>query len=361
MKEHEDKKDISKDNELVCDEYRSKISEGILLTPNVLSINLKVTYDKDSSNDTLVPAMILFDSLDGNVHSNQKEIKELNYFEYAEVWFDGKAVSTGARKIETQTNERSSTSDKGDGGNGNNTHDYIIEAVRYKDHALIKVSDDSREVSVTVALPDSTRYAYIGLTGEHCLISDVNIIRSEKTIGEDYIKRIAPKISYIDRIEGDIPNIQIDGFRSDSTKGIPVTDGLEIKFHTMSLPTARLIWHCPYIVISNSSDGVTDESDYNEYTLVRLDGEMWETENGIKNEIIVEKQDSFTGWDDWKDNNKKGFECTVSFERKGDRIIMTTANYGIYIKNITYLSSKEDAYAVLTGDQCALTHIRIKK
>lgn len=40
---------------------------------------------------TLVPAMILFDSLDGNVHSNQKEIKELNYFEYAEVWFDGKA------------------------------------------------------------------------------------------------------------------------------------------------------------------------------------------------------------------------------------------------------------------------------
>lgn len=46
--------------------------------------------------------------------------------------------------------------------------------------------------------------------------------------------------------------------------------------------TARLIWHCPYIVISNSSDGVTDESDYNEYTLVRLDGEMWETENEIK-------------------------------------------------------------------------------
>ena len=360
MKEKEDKIDITDNGELRCDEYRSKIAEGVLITSNVLSIDLKVTYDEDKENDTLVPAMILFDSLDGNVHCNEKEIKELNYFEYAEIWFDGKTVSTGARKIETHTGEQEKTSDRSTNGNGNSVRSYNIEAVRYKDHALIKIRDAIREVSVTVALPDSTRYAYIGLTGEHCVISDINITRSEKSIEEDYIKRIAPKISYIDRIEGDIPNIQIDGFRTDATKGIPVTDGLEIKFHTMSLPTARLIWHCPYIVISNSSKGVTDEKDYTEYALIRLDGEMWESDDGVQNNFVVEKRDSFSGWDNWKDVNKKGFECTISFERKNDRIIVTTTNMGIYIKNTTFINSNDEAYVVLTGDQCALTHIRIK-
>ena len=38
---------------------------------------------------------------------------------------------------------------------------------------------------------------------------------------------------------------------------------------------------------------------------------------------------------------------------------MTTVNSGIYIKNITYLSAKDEAYVVLTGDQCALTYIRV--
>ena len=43
------------------------------------------------------------------------------------------------------------------------------------------------------------------------------------------------------------------------------------------------------------------------------------------------------------------------------KIIMTTENYGIYVKNITYMNSDEKVYAALTGDQVALTDIRIVK
>ena len=353
MKEQEEKIEFKSDTYIMCDEYRSKVSEGILITPNITSIRFKVTYDKEITEKSMIPAMILFDSLDGKVHSEASDIELLNYFEYAEIWLDGKIVSTGARKMEVEMDDVDTS------GKIGNIHSYSIETVRCGDHVLIKIFDDMKEIRVTAALPDSTRYAYIGLTGEHCLINDVRITRSEKKVDDNYIKRIAPKVSYIDRIEGDIPNVQIDGFRTASTKGIPIRNGMEIRFHTKSLPTSRLIWHCPYIVICNSREGNTDEPGYAEYALVRLDGEMWETDNDIKNDIFVEKNDDFPGWDAWKANNKKGFECTISFERRGGRIIMTTVNSGIYIKNITYLSAKDEAYVVLTGDQCALTYIRV--
>ncbi len=28
--------------------------------------------------------------------------------------------------------------------------------------------------------------------------------------------------------------------------GIPVRDGMQITFHAFGLPTARLVWHCPF-------------------------------------------------------------------------------------------------------------------
>lgn len=51
------------------------------------------------------PSIILFDSLDGQVHSNDNEIRDMEYFEYGEIWFDGSTKVMGARKMQTRLTE----------------------------------------------------------------------------------------------------------------------------------------------------------------------------------------------------------------------------------------------------------------
>lgn len=99
---------------------------------------------------------------------------------------------------------------------------------------------------------------------------------------------------------------------------------------------------------------------YKEYALIRLDGEDWEADNLSTNETIVNKTDDFMGWDEWKEENKKGFDCTVSFQRDGNKIITATENHGISLNvTTTILEDISDVYVTLTGDQCALTNICI--
>ena len=132
--------------------------------------------------------------------------------------------------------------------------DLDTEAVKIKDHIQIRVDDGKEIVTIIVALPDSARYAYIGLTGDNCRIYDVGISAQEETVPMDYIPRIAPEISYISGPAGDVPNVQMDGYRTDYTLGIPVRDGMKITFHAMSLPTARLVWHTAYLDLFYSPD-----------------------------------------------------------------------------------------------------------
>jgi hypothetical protein len=153
----------------------------------------------------------------------------------------------------------------------------------------------------------------------------------------------------------------MDGYRTDSTEGIPVRDGMKITFHTMSLPTARLIWHTAYIDLFYSKDRKPSGEDYREYALIRLDGENWEAEGIADNKLIVNMGDDFKGWDVWKDANKEGFDCTVSFRRDDNKIVTTTENLGIGLNvSTTILDNPFEVYVSLTGDQCALTNIRIE-
>ena len=105
---------------------------------------------------------------------------------------------------------------------------------------------------------------------------------------------------------------------------------------------------------------------YREYALVRLDGENWENENRIQTQIIVNREDGFEGWETWKKRNKEGFDCAVLIVRRGNKISISTNNLGLFVTSITTLpeevmKSKTPVYAALTGDQCALTNIRIKE
>lgn len=356
MKEKEEIRELAGKDTLICDEYRSEVSEGIITTKEITRIKLTSTPSDGYPEANSIPSIILFDSLDGRIHTEEKNISRLMYFEYGEIRFDGKIVRKGARKMQTDVkkNEDASASSR--------STTYDIEAVKVKDHVLIKIMSDKGTIEITNALPDSARWAYIGLTGEHCQITDVSIERDEVEVADDYIKRIAEEVSYIDVPAGDIPNIQADGYRTAATDGILLKDKLTITFHTMSLPTARLVWHCPYFSIFSSENGKVEGPEFREYGLVRLDGENWDSGEFGRNKITVNRYDEFTDWDAWKATNKAGFDVSVHLERDGSKVTLTTRNAGIDINNVTTVFDPSfDVYVALTGDQCAITNIHIKE
>ena len=136
---------------------------------------------------------------------------------------------------------------------------------------------------------------------------------------------------------------------------------MTISFRSMSLPTARLIWHCPFCVIYSSDDGTVTGNNYVEYALIRLDGETWDDTDAAGNELIVTR-DGFEGWDYWKKRNKEGMDVSITFEKDGNKIITRTENQHIFIKNTTIIKNNaSDIYVALTGDQCAITDIRIER
>ena len=352
LKERQSAVEFAGRNDIHCGEYRSEISDGIVLTPYPVKISMKSTPEGGKNAGGHLPAIILFDSLDGRVHEDEKTIKDLIYFEYCEIFFDGKTRGDGVRKIETKVQQ--------DTENTVGANRYEIEAVKFKDHVLIKIDDGQKTTEVTIALPDSSRFAYIGLTGENCDISNLHVEKQNDPIGEGYITRIAEEVSYIEGNEGDIPNVQIDGFRTDASQGIKLKDNLSISFHTMSLPTARLIWHCPFINVFSSSDHKVYGPDYKEYALVRFDGETWESKGISDNKLFINEEDEFPGWNAWKDENKKGMDCVVNFKVSENKITMTTTNLGLFIRNTTTITDgADDLYVAITGDQVAITDIRI--
>ena len=348
MKEKELNSPSIKD-ELVVGSHKDDVSIGITVIPYMVTLDMNVRSDGSAFDPK--PSVLLFDSLDGRYHDNAKEVQDLLYYEYCELGFDGEAVKANARKVETKVFD--TKDDIPSEGH------YRVEAVRVEDHVLIRIIGCEKTCEYIVALPDSARYSYIGFTGEHCIISDMSMNRSSDAKEEGFIPRIAEKVSYIDVPEGDIPNVQSDRYRSASSKGIPVRDGMTIRFHSMSLPTARLVWHCPFCVIYSSDDGSVTGNNFVEYAVIRLDGETWEDGESADNDLIVSRT-GFEGWDVWKKQNKEGMDVTLNFERNGNTVVTRTTNLNIYIKNTTTIKDgNSEIYAALTGDQCAITDIRI--
>lgn len=158
----------------------------------------------------------------------------------------------------------------------------------------------------------------------------------------------------------EVRKAQIDRWMSASTQGIEVSGKHRLCFHTMSLPEADLIWHCPYIVLFYSDDRKVGGAGYREYNLIKLNGEDQGDKEFARNRFIVKTTPEFPGWEKWKEINKEGMECEVSLEKKGNRVILKTENLGINIENITTVTDdKSTVYVALSGDQVALTDIRI--
>ncbi len=104
-----------------------------------------------------------------------------------------------------------------------------------------------------------------------------------------------------------------------------------------------------------------DGDGYKEFVLVRLDGENWESDEFIKNDIVINHTADFPGWNEWKTRFKEGMDCAVDIKKENNRITVTTQNLGVVVKSVTTLSDvPENIYVALTGDQVALTNICIK-
>lgn len=337
---------------LECGEYRKSFTSGIVVEEMYLDIDFECSSEGFEDKKYNAPSIILFDSFDKRIHTEEVMIEEYRYLEYGELWFNGNSVTTGARKIKEDYIR--DTDEVCDGH-------YHIRAGRYEDHVKLEMISPYGKKIVTVALLGGSKAVYISITGENCSIKDINIGYTKDRVLEGDIERIEEEVSYIDRLESDIRNVQVDRTRSAYTDGVRIKDRLRILFHTMSLPGANLVWHCPYIVLYTSEDGQVGGKGYIEYAFIKLNGENDDKVTGAVNRFTMKRGDEFPGWAIWKEKNAEGLECEIYLEKKGKRITLTTKNLGIFIENVTEPEDEtKPVYVALTGDECALTDIRIR-
>ncbi len=343
--------DYTIESELNCGAYRDEVSAGIEITEEMKKISFTCETSDAYEGYFSSPSIIVFDSFDRRTHSDLRSIRALSYLEYAELWFDGHSILTGAKNMKVDTYAVNKESD----------NKYLITVSRCEDHVKLLMKSAGHSVDVIIALPDKTKSAYIGITGENCHIKGITIQETGKKTGPEDIERIAEETSFIERMESDVPNVQVDRWRSAYTDGIPVEDRLRIDFHSMSLPSANLVWHCPYIVLFHSKDGKVNGEEYREYAMMKINGESDIENKYSKNRFIMKKSDAFGGWEEWKQANRAGLECKVEVRKRGNRVSVATANCGIYLENITTVPDEaEDLYIAITGDQVALTDIRVR-
>ena len=357
MREQMEENDDSFITRIHCDSIYNDCSLGIPVINKMVRIKLYSSPIAGFPAEESLPTILLFDALDARVHVEEYKQEELQYLEYGRFRFDGKVDIGAARKVETSVTTR----DTEDDAPLKRYTIYNIEAVRVEDHAIIRPSDRQRTYQSIIALPDSARFSYISLTGEHCEIRDIHVDTEDVPVADDYIPRIAEEISYIKGCpEGDVPNVQVNRWRSNVTQGIPIKDHMKLVFHTQSLPTSRLIWHCPYVSVFTSRDGTAQGEGYREYLLLRLDGESWYSDEHAANLVECARTGAFAGWNVWKEKNREGFDCQVDIQREGNIITMATDNLGVHVSSVTTVKDEVDEiYVALTGDQCALTNIRV--
>ena len=339
------------ESQLTCNNYRENVSTGIEITQNITDI----TFEFKPLDETRVfsmPAIVIFDSYDKQVQNTAETINTNKYLEYGEIWFDGHFISTGARNME-ERNVVGTSKEK--------TPFYKVSACRYEDHLLVKMQSSQKTFDVIVALPSASKSAYIGITGENANITNIKFEQTEQRVQENEIPRIAEKLNFIDRIESDIPNVQVVKPLAEFTQGIEVKNNMKLYFHTQSLPDANLIWHCPYIILYYSDDKEVHGKNYREYAMIKFDGETNNSNEFSENSFLMKKTEIFKSWEDWEAQNKIGYECQIDFAKSGNEVTFKTQNKGVYIQNTTKVrDGNKEIYVALSGDQVALTDIRIR-
>ncbi len=353
--------DVEIETELNCGSYRDSVSKGIEITNAVTKISFASMKTGSGEDIFSQPSIILFDSFDRCIHRDAKAIEVYKYMEYGELWFDGHSISTNVRNMRVETSESADEHMSASRGAVGDDSLFKIFACRYEDHLKLIMESNNRTVTAIAVLPNKARSAYIGITGENCYINGIKVEKTDEYTKAEDIPRIEDELDYTNRLVSDIPNLQIDRTRSASTEGIPIKEHLRLRFHSMTLPSATFIWHCPYIVLFYSKDRKVFGEGYREYAMVKFNGESDAVKDFARNKYVIEKNEKFPGWDSWKESCKQGMECEVVFRKKGNTVTMVTENLGISIENVTTINDEMgEVYAAISGDQVAVTDIRIR-
>lgn len=336
------------------DEYKIQSTDGIRVSNCITRISF--SYESLENQEDCVPSIVVFDSLDEHVYLDEANQKKMDYTSFCDISFLGDFKPEQIRdfQIKEYTNDEKDTVGKNVG---------IIETLKQRDHLWIKLilSDVIREY--TIALRDRSQFVFTAITGKKCKLRYFQVHVVDKPVEENFIPRIAEEISYIkDRPVGDLKNVEIAGWREDHTEGVLINNKMDISFHTMSLPAAKRLWHCPLGIIYSSEDGEIYGPDYREFALIRFNGESWEEDATSSNEMKVSFGKEFGDWEDWKRANRQGVDCTIHIEKKKNKIFLTAEDSGILMENVTTINEEvPKLYFALTGDQIAITTVCIKE
>lgn len=345
MQEHSEFDEDDKVTELVFAENRSACSKGMRITETKYRIHF--TYSKTAADG--MPSIVLYDSGDAVVHKGDNYEKQLSYYEYGEIKLDGSYILDGIRANNIDVSDSEDIS----------RDECNFEIVKDNDHIYFEMQSEGKHIKGTLALPDNTRYVYMSITGTNCIVRNINDSHDDEPIKDGAIKRIVDPISYLSGKEGNLPSIQIDGYRTASTPGILLDSKVDIEFEMKCLPFAERIWHCPYVIIYYSDDGQLFGANYREYGVIRFNGESWGEVEGCANKITVDKTIDFPGWDQWKQDNKAGRKCNVSITLVDNCVVLKTASGGIDIENVTEIEADKKIYVALSGDQCVIENINV--
>lgn len=331
---------------LSLQEYRSDYSAGLRITDTKSRIHFN--YNKTTPDG--IPGFIFYDALDAKIHKGDQYEKKLFYHEYGEIKLDGSNDFSGVRANELEIIEIENVKE--------NTCD--IEMVKDEDHLYFEIKAEGKLIKGTLALLDNTRYIYVCITGTNCFINNIKDDHDKKPIKTGSIKRIADPVTYLHGPEGNIPSIQVDGYRTASSEGVLIDTYSKLTFDMKSLPFARLVWHCPFVIIYHSADGKVFGPDYREYGVVRINGESWGEVKGLSNQITTEMTAEFPGWEQWKEDNKTGRICQFLLKKEDNHVTLQTSNGGIVIENLTETDPDKDIYIALSGDQCVIENIHFQ-
>jgi len=336
------------------DDYKTKVSSGIRITDCPVALKIRFKPSRNGGQ----PTLLFYDSADARYYMEESTVsEEMDFVEFASVDLYGNVYPDYVRKMSRKLSVDESLKTQSD-----TLYTADIFIVKQGDHMLVRMTLEDRNDEITFALYDASRYMYLALTGEYCVVDILDVNLSGSAVDPDYISRIAEKITYTDGPVGDIPNVQIDGWKTNQSEVIRFDGDMKLSFNTRSLPSSRRIWHCPLIIFFTSDDGSVGGENYRELTLVRLDGEVWSGDPGTQNESVVTKLETFDNWSVWKHNNKGGVNCELELVRKDNIIYLHVLNSGLDIKDkLTIPDNISNIYFYLTGDQCALTDIRILK
>jgi len=341
-------------------EYGTNYSVGQQIVENTTYVKMIFKETDGDDSHVSMPSFVFYDSNDTKIPESEKRKKEMNFAEFITVRADGYVEGKEIRNLQTtRLYDNPDASDcfvRNDKGEA----EILLEMVKYKDHLRVRLDSGNRRTEYIAALPDSTRYVYATVTGANCDVEILEVEKDEKAIDETEIPRIAEELNFKFGAEGDIPSIQMNGWREVHSESIKLVDKLRITMHSLSLPTSRLIWHCPFIIYYVSDNHKFWGPNYMELAMLRMDGEYWSGYNLIESHQL-NKLPEFENWEEWKAKNKQGVDCELSIEMQGRTIITRTYSAGLEsIDKLVVPEEFGDVYITLTGDQCAITDIRIE-